>query len=75
VLRQAMAIAGAGIAAGMIASLWLARGLQNLLFGVTTHDFVSFVFVALLLAVVVAIASAVPARRAATIDPVKALRA
>jgi len=75
VLRQAMAIAGAGIAAGMIASLWLARGLQNLLFGVTTHDFVSFVFVALLLAVVVAIASAIPARRAATIDPVKALRA
>ena len=74
VLRQSMAIAGAGVVVGMIASLWLARGLQKFLFGVTPHDFASFAAVGLLLIVVAAIASVVPARRAARVDPVKVLR-
>jgi putative ABC transport system permease protein len=74
VLRQSMAIAGAGVVLGMIASMWLARGLQRFLFGVTSHDPASFAAVALLLIVVAAIASVVPARRAARVDPVKVLR-
>jgi predicted permease len=75
VLRQAMTIAVAGVVVGSIASLWLAGGLQTLLFGVTAHDPASFAAVALLLIVVAAIASVVPARRAARVDPVKVLRA
>jgi cell division protein FtsX len=74
VLRQSMTIAGIGVVVGLIASLWLARGLQKFLFGVTSHDLASMMAVALLLIVVAAIASIVPARRAARVDPVKVLR-
>jgi predicted permease len=74
VLRQSMAIAGVGVFVGMIASMWLARGLQRFLYGVTSHDPVSLGAVALLLIVVAGIASVVPARRAARVDPVKVLR-
>jgi putative ABC transport system permease protein len=74
VLRQSMAIAGAGLAAGLLASLWLTRALQKFLYGVTPHDLVSFAAVAALLIVVAAIASIIPARRAARVDPVAVLR-
>jgi len=74
VLRQSMAIAVAGIAAGLLASMWLAGALQGLLFGVTSHDPASFAAVAALLIVVTAVASLIPARRAAGVDPVKVLR-
>ncbi len=74
VVGQSMAIAGAGIAAGLIASFWLARTLQKFLFGVTPHDAVSFGGVAAILLFVSALASIVPARRAARVDPVKALK-
>jgi ABC-type antimicrobial peptide transport system permease subunit len=75
VVRQSLAIAGAGITAGLLAALWLARGLQTYLYGVTPQDALSFVIVAALLLVVAAIASMIPARRAARVDPVKVLRA
>jgi putative ABC transport system permease protein len=74
VLRQSMAIAAGGLAVGLVASLWLSRIVQTFLFGVTAHDPVSFAAVALLLLVVAAVASIVPARRAARVDPVKVLR-
>jgi len=74
VLRQSMTIAAAGVGVGLLASLWLTRGLQRFLFGVTPYDLVSFAAVALLLIVVAALASVVPARRAARVDPVKVLR-
>jgi predicted permease len=75
VVGQSMAIAGAGIAAGLIASFWLTAALQKFLFGVTPHDAVSFGVVAAILLLVSALASIVPARRAARVDPVKVLRA
>ena len=59
---------------GLLASMWLTRALQGLLFGVTSHDLVTFVGVTALLVVVTAIATITPARRAATLDPIKALR-
>ena len=74
VLRQSMTIAGAGVGVGLLASLWLTRGLQRFLFGITSDDLASFAAVAVLLLLVAALASIVPARRAARVDPVKVLR-
>ena len=74
VVRQSMAIAGAGVLLGLVASLWLVRGLQKFLFGVAPHDLASFAGVAAILIAVAALASVVPARRAARVDPVKVLR-
>ena len=75
VLRQSMTIALAGLAVGVVASYWVSRLLRTFLYGVTPHDFLSYVVVALVLIAVAAIASIVPARRAAKVDPVKVLRA
>jgi putative ABC transport system permease protein len=74
VLRQSMTIAIGGVIAGLTASLWLTRALQKFLYGVTAHDAATFAAVALLLLLVAAIATTVPARRAASVDPVKVLR-
>jgi predicted permease len=74
VLRQAVAIAGAGLAIGLVASFWAGAALRTFLYGVTPHDGVSFAAVALVLLVVSVLASVVPARRAARVDPVQVLR-
>ena len=74
VVRQSMAIAVAGVAAGLVASLWLTRALQGYLYGVTPRDAASFAAVGAVLLAVAALASVVPARRAARVDPVKVLR-
>jgi ABC-type antimicrobial peptide transport system permease subunit len=75
VLGQSLAIAASGIAIGLVLSFWVSRALQRFLYGVTAHDRVSYVVVAAVLLLVAAIASVVPARRAARVDPVKVLRA
>ena len=75
VVGQSMVIAGAGLVVGLVASFWITRALQGFLYGVTPHDIVSFAVVAAILTVVSAVASIVPARRAARVDPVKVLRA
>jgi ABC-type antimicrobial peptide transport system permease subunit len=74
VVGQSMAIAITGLAIGLVASAWLMGLLQKFLFGVTPHDFVSFGAVAGVLLLVAAVASVVPARRAARVDPVQVLR-
>jgi predicted permease len=74
VLRQSMTIAAAGLAIGLTASLWLTSALQRYLFGVTAHDAASFAAVGVVLLGVAALASVVPARRAARVDPVRVLR-
>jgi putative ABC transport system permease protein len=74
VVGQSIRIAGAGIVAGTIASLWLSQTMQNLLYGVTPHDTWSFVAVGVILLAVSALASYLPARRAARVDPVLVLR-
>lgn len=75
VVGQSMAMAGAGVLVGLTVSFWVARTLQKFLYGVTPHDAISFAAVALVLLAVAAVASIVPARRAARVDPVKVLRA
>jgi predicted permease len=74
VVRQSLTIAVAGLAIGILASLWLTAALQRYLFGVTPRDAASFAAVAILLLAVAVLASVVPARRAARVDPVRVLR-
>ena len=74
VLRQGATMAGLGIAIGLIASFGLTRTIRSLLVGVAPTDALTLVGVSLLLAGVTLVASYVPARRAARLDPVVALR-
>jgi len=64
-----------GVVAGVLGSIALGRVIRSLLVGVPMIDGVSLGFVALLLATVAVVASVVPARRAASLDPTRALRA
>jgi putative ABC transport system permease protein len=74
VLRQGLTVTVAGVAGGVVASAWLARVLSTELYGVTPHDTLTFVVVPLLLLFVGVLACLVPARRAARLDPLRALR-
>lgn len=74
VLRQALALAAAGIAAGVAVAWATTRLLQGLLYGVEPGDPATFTLTALLSAVIAAGASYLPARRAARTDPAIALR-
>jgi putative ABC transport system permease protein len=75
VLRQVALIAVAGTAIGLWLAFAAAKSLSAFLYAVDPHDVLSFVSVAFLLALVSAVASIVPARRAARVDPMSALRA
>lgn len=74
-LRHAMALAGAGIAVGLIAAAGLTRFLTSLLYNVKPLDAGAIVGAALVLGICAAAAGFVPARRAASINPMTALRA
>jgi putative ABC transport system permease protein len=74
VLRQGMKLTAIGIAIGIVAALALMRLLAALLFGVGAHDPLTFLIVPLLLALVAFAACYIPARRAAGVDPLVALR-
>ncbi len=74
VLGRGLRLAGFGLALGLMISFPLTRYLHGMLFGVGTADWLTFVIVALLLCVITLIACFVPARRAASVDPMQALR-
>jgi predicted permease len=74
VVRQSMAIAVTGLAVGIAVSYWVSRLLQTVLHGVSPHDAISYAAVAFVLLAVAALASVIPARRAAQVDPVRVLR-
>ena len=74
IVRQGMSFALAGVAIGFIVSLALARLISGMLFGVSPNDPITLALFTLLLAGVALLANYVPARRAAMVDPMTALR-
>jgi putative ABC transport system permease protein len=75
VVRRGLLLTIAGIGCGIVVALLATRVLQGLLFDVEALDAVTFVSVALVLAAVAMFASWLPARQAARVDPVIAMRA
>jgi ABC-type antimicrobial peptide transport system permease subunit len=75
VLRQGLLLAAAGAAAGLAGAFMATRGLRSLLYQVSASDPMTYAAVALVLVLVSALASYLPARRAAHTDPQLALRA
>jgi len=75
ILRQGMALVLFGVAFGLLGALGLTRLLQQLLFEVAPTDLLTYVGVALVLGFAGLVACYVPARRAARVDPIVALRA
>ena len=75
VLSQGMRLAIAGLALGMIATLWFTRVLAGFLYGVEPHDPATLLMVGAVLVLVSAAACMAPARRATAIDPVSVLKA
>jgi ABC-type antimicrobial peptide transport system permease subunit len=74
VLRQGALLGVIGIAVGTVGSLAMTRVLEGLVFGVSTTDPLAFIGVIVLLVSVALIASWLPARRAARVDPMQVLR-
>jgi ABC-type antimicrobial peptide transport system permease subunit len=74
VLRSAMTITAAGLAAGLVAAALLAQSLSKILYGVSPFDPATFVVVPLVITLAAGLACLTPARRAARIDPLRALR-
>jgi len=74
VLRRAFSQVGIGLALGIPAAIGAGRLMKDQLFGVKPWDPVMLVFATLLLALAAAVASVIPARRAASVEPMVALR-
>ncbi len=74
VLGDGVRLAAAGVGLGIVGAAVLSRAMRSLLFGVNAHDPVTFGAVVVLLTLVALAACWFPARRAATVDPVIALR-
>jgi ABC-type antimicrobial peptide transport system permease subunit len=75
VVRRGLVLALAGITLGSAGAYAMTRVLQSLLYGVGARDPMTFVAVPALLGVVAVLASWLPARRAARVDPLAAMRA
>jgi putative ABC transport system permease protein len=75
VLRKAALLLAIGLAIGLAASWFATRAIQAFLFGVSQHDPATIASICALLAVCGIVAALIPARRAASIDPMQALRA
>jgi putative ABC transport system permease protein len=75
VLGQGMALTVAGVLVGLVGAYWLMHLLAAMLYGVAATDAATFAAVSVVLLAVAFLASYLPARRAALVDPVIAMRA
>jgi putative ABC transport system permease protein len=74
VVGHGLILSAIGVAAGMVAAFGLTRAMTSMLVGVKATDPVTFVAMAALFLIIAAVASGLPARRAARLDPTIALR-
>ncbi|HTJ29804.1 MAG TPA: ABC transporter permease [Acidobacteriaceae bacterium] len=74
ILRDSLILTGVGIAAGIPLSMFVGKALSSVLYGVQPYDPWSCAAAAVIVALVASASSAVPARRAASVDPLTALR-
>jgi ABC-type antimicrobial peptide transport system permease subunit len=72
--RQSMLLVGVGVAAGLLAAWQTAPAIRSLLYGVSPADGISLGAAAIFVLVVAALATAIPAGRAARVHPATALR-
>ena len=75
VVRQGLVLAVIGVGIGLAGALALSRLISSLLYGIAPHDPLTLGVVTVGLLAVAAVASWLPAMRAARIDPIEALRA
>ena len=75
VLRRTVVMTGVGLALGLAGALALSRLVATLLYGVPPHDPTTLMTAAALLGLVALVAGYVPARRAARVDAIAALKA
>jgi putative ABC transport system permease protein len=74
VMRDVAILLAVGVGAGVIASVWVARLVQQFLFGLKADDVETLALSACSLVAIALLASYLPARRAMRVDPIKALR-
>ncbi len=74
VIRSGLAISVSGVAIGVVGAMTLNRLMSTLLFGVSGTDPITYFAVSAILLSVTSFACYLPARRAATVNPVEALR-
>lgn len=74
ILGRTFKLTALGIFAGLLAAFFLSRFLSSILFGITSHDTITFVAVPLCLITIALLAGYLPARRATRVDPVRSLR-
>lgn len=75
VLAEGIALAGFGIAIGLVAATMLGRFLDAMIFGISAHDPLTLIAAVLVLLAMAAIATLQPALRAARVDPTTSIRA
>jgi putative ABC transport system permease protein len=75
VVGRGLKLVSIGLLAGAVASYFMARAVQSLLFQTESDDLVTFATVPLVLATIAIIACALPAYRASRVEPLGALRA
>jgi len=74
VVSQGLGLAIGGVFTGVLCALWMTRVLARFLYGVKPADVITFVIAALVLLTAVILAAILPARAAARVDPIVALR-
>jgi putative ABC transport system permease protein len=72
--KQGLVLVVAGLALGVAFALWAGRLVKSFLYGVKPLDIWTYAGVAILLIVVGSLAAVIPARRAAAVEPIEALR-